>query len=316
MQSLTTFLSAIFGDAFAACGYDRSYGDVVLSNRPDLGDFQCNGALPAAREYKQNPRQIAQQVVDALSSRAPFAAVGLAGPGFINIRLSDPFLAQHTGRMAADARRGVPAVAESQTIILDYGGPNAAKYMHVGHLRSSIIGDSIRRIFRFAGDEVIGDIHMGDWGLQMGMLITEIERHDPTLPYFDPDFEGPYPAESPVTMDDLQVMYPAVTARCREEPIAKEAARQATMELQSGRPGYFALWQHIHDISVNAIHEDVDQLGVSFNLWLGESDVRDRIEPLVNNLLADGIALESRGATIVDVSRPDDSQESGPVFEG
>jgi arginyl-tRNA synthetase len=314
MQSLTTFLSAIFGDAFAACGYDRSYGDVVLSNRPDLGDFQCNGALPAAREYKQNPRQIAQQVVDALSSREPFAAVGLAGPGFINIRLSDPFLAQHTGRMAADARRGVPAVAESQTIILDYGGPNAAKYMHVGHLRSSIIGDSIRRIFRFAGDEVIGDIHMGDWGLQMGMLITEIERHDPTLPYFDPDFEGPYPAESPVTMDDLQVMYPAVTARCREEPIAKEAARQATMELQSGRPGYFALWQHIHDISVNAIHEDVDQLGVSFNLWLGESDVRDRIEPLVNNLLADGIALESRGATIVDVSRPDDSQEYPPLI--
>ena len=314
MQSLTTFLSAIFGDAFAACGYDRSYGDVVLSNRPDLGDFQCNGALPAAREYKQNPRQIAQQVVDALSSRAPFAAVGLAGPGFINIRLSDPFLAQHTGRMAADARQGVPAVAESQMIILDYGGPNAAKYMHVGHLRSSIIGDSIRRIFRFAGDEVIGDIHMGDWGLQMGMLITEIERHDPTLPYFDPDFEGPYPAESPVTMDDLQVMYPAVTARCREEPIAKEAARQATMELQSGRPGYFALWQHIHDISVNAIHEDVDQLGVSFNLWLGESDVRDRIEPLVNNLLADGIALESRGATIVDVSRPDDSQEYPPLI--
>ncbi len=314
MQSLTTTLSTLFGDAFAACGYDRSYGNVVLSNRPDLGDFQCNGALPAAREYKQNPRHIAQQVVDALPSRAPFAAVDLAGPGFINIRLSDHFLAAHTDRMAADARQGVPAVAESQTIVLDYGGPNAAKYMHVGHLRASIIGDSIRRIFRFAGDRVIGDIHMGDWGLQMGMLITEIERHDPTLPYFDPEYQGPYPAESPVTMDDLQVMYPAVTARCREDPAATEAARQATMELQAGRPGYFALWQHIHDISIAAIHEDVDQLGVSFDLWLGESDVRDRIEPMVNQLLAEGVAQESRGAIIVDVSRPEDSQEYPPLI--
>lgn len=314
MQSLTTYLSTLFGDAFAACGYGRSYGAVVLSNRPDLGDFQCNGALPAAREYKQNPRHIAQQVVDALATREPFADVGPAGPGFINIRLNDQFLARHAGRMATNERYGVPEVAEPQTIVLDYGGPNAAKYMHVGHLRASIIGDSLRRIFRFAGDEVIGDIHMGDWGLQMGMLITEIKRHDPTLPYFDPNFSGPYPAEPPVTMDDLQIMYPTVSARCREEPDAAEAARQATMELQAGRAGYVALWQHIHDISITAIHEDVDQLGVHFDLWLGESDVRDQIEPLVKQLLAEGIAQESRGAIIVDISRPDDNQEYPPLI--
>ena len=314
MQSLTHQLTEIFGDAFVAAGYERQYGEVVASRRSETADFQCNGALPAARVYQQKPRDIASKVIAALPERAMFAEVIPAGPGFINIKLSDQFLAGHIQRMAQDSRLGCPTVDRPRTIILDFGGPNAAKYMHVGHLRSTIIGDSLQRLFRFRGDRLISDIHMGDWGTQMGMLITEIERHYPDLPYFDENYTGPYPAGSPVTMDDLQVMYPAVSARCASDPAAAEAARLATKALHDARPGYRALWQHIRNISDEALQHDFSTLGVSFDLWLGESDVHDLIAPLIARLVAGGYTQESRGALIVPVNEPDDKRELPPLM--
>lgn len=317
MNALTEILTDIVGDAFEKGGYDRAYGEVVRSNRPDLGDFQCNGALPAAGEYGKNPRQIGQEVVDALRKAVDegvFAEVDLAGPGFINLRLSDQYLAAHVGRMAQDDRLGVTAVEQPRRVIVDYAGANVAKRMHIGHLRPTIIGDSIKRLFRFRGDDVLGDIHMGDWGLQMGMLIAEIERRKPDLPYFDADQSGPYSKQPPVDMDDLGEIYPAASERSKEDPDFREAARKATKELQAGRPGYRALWQHIVDISIDALKEDFDRLGVTFDLWLGESHANGRIEPIVKRLLAQGIAEESAGAIVVDVVQPDDKADIPPLM--
>lgn len=317
MQALTERLTDLFADAFADAGYDRAYGEVVASSRPDLGDFQCNGALPAASDAGQNPRQIAQAVVEAVDDDArseTFASVELAGPGFINIRLQDGFLAQQIEQMAADERLGVPAVAEPQRVVLDYGGPNVAKPMHVGHLRASIIGDSLKRLFGFRGDHVVGDVHLGDWGLQMGMLIIEVRRRYPDLPYFDPDYGGPYPDESPVSMADLQEMYPAVSARCKEDAEAMEAARQATKELQEGRPGYRALWQHFVDVSVATLKSDFEELNIEFDLWLGESHADPYIPELVEGLRAGGHAYESEGALIMPIDRPDDKTEIPPLM--
>lgn len=317
MKALTELLTGLLSDAFDAAGFDRAYGEVVRSNRPDLGDFQCNGALPAASEYGKNPRQIGQEVVDALREAIDdglFAKVDLAGPGFINLRLSDAFLAQHVQRMAGDERLGAPATPQPRHVIVDYGGANVAKPMHVGHLRSSIIGDSLKRLFTFYGDRVTGDIHMGDWGLQMGMLITEVQRRYPDLPYFDPDFEGPYPEESPVTMADLQEFYPHASARAKSDQVAMEAARQATKELQEGRPGYRALWQHFVDVSIESLRRDFDALNVHFDLWLGESHADPYIEAMIERLRKEGYAVESEGALIVPIHKPDDKTEVPPLM--
>lgn len=317
MQALTQRLTAIFADAFAAAGYGRAYGEVVPSSRPDLGDFQCNGALPAASDAGQNPRQIAQAVVDALDEEARteiFASVELAGPGFINIRLQDNYLAQHVQQMTADERLGVPPVDGPRRVVLDYGGANVAKPMHVGHLRAGIIGESLKRLFRFRGDHVIGDVHLGDWGLQMGMLIIEVCRRQPDLPYFDAGYTGPYPDESPVTMGDLQEMYPAVSARCKEDPETMEAARQATKELQEGRPGYRALWQHFVDVSIETLKRDYGDLNIDFDLWLGESHADPYIPELVEELKAGDHAYESEGALIMPVDRPDDKTDVPPLM--
>ena len=317
MKALTEKLSEYFAEAFVANGYERRYGEVVVSNRPDLADFQCNGALPAASEYKKNPRQIALEVIDALDEEIRagiFAEVGIAGPGFINIRLQDDYLAGHVEQMAADERLGVPLIAEPQRVVLDYGGANVAKPMHVGHLRAGIIGQSLNNLFQFRGDEVIGDIHMGDWGLQMGMLIVEVERRQPDLIYFDAGFEGPYPEESPVTMDDLQEMYPAVSARAKEDPETMEAAREATQALQAGRPGYRALWQHFVDVSIAALKRDYGELNIDFDLWYGESHAYPYVEPMIEALKAEGHALESEGALIMPVDRPHDTTEIPPLM--
>ncbi|MFW6063807.1 MAG: arginine--tRNA ligase [Chloroflexota bacterium] len=317
MKPITEKLSSLFSQAFATSGYDEVYGEVVPSNRPDLSDFQCNGALPAASEYKKNPRQIAQQVVDALDPQLReevFSEVSLAGPGFINLRLSDRFLAQHVDEMRRDDRLGVPVVSRPRKVVLDFGGANVAKRMHIGHLRPTIIGDSLQRLFRFRGDRVVSDIHMGDWGLQMGMLIKEIEHRQPGLPYFDADYSGPYPEESPVDMDDLQEIYPAASARTKSDPEALEAARLATKDLQDGRPGYRALWQHIVDVSIDALKEDFERLGVTFDLWMGEADAHPRIEPMVRRLVREGYAEESAGAIIVTIDEPDDKAEIPPLM--
>ncbi len=317
MEALTTRLTKLFADAFAALGLDRAYGAVVGSNRPDLADLQCNGALPGARQAGRNPRDLAQAVIAALDDagrQEMLAAVEVAGPGFINIRLRDDFLAQHVGQMSTDPRLGAPPVAQPRTVVLDFGGANVAKRMHIGHLRPSIIGDSLQRIFRFHGHHVISDIHMGDWGTQMGQLIMEIKRRRPDLPYFDPDYTGPYPDESPVTMDDLGEIYPAASERYKDDPAFAEAARQATKELQDGRPGYRALWQHFVDVSIVALKEDFERLGVAFDLWLGESHAHDWIAPLVEKLRESGVARSSAGALIVDVAAAGDKSEIPPMM--
>lgn len=316
MKGLTAILTDLVGEAFEAAGYARSYGEVVRSNRPDLGDYQCNGALPAAKEYGKNPRQIAQEAIETLqgANSGVFAEVTLAGPGFINLKLDDAYLAQHVQRMAGDERLGATPVARPRRVIVDYAGANVAKRMHIGHLRPTIIGDSIKRLFRFRGDDVLGDIHMGDWGLQMGMLIAEIARRQPELPYFDEAHSGDYPGKSPVTMDDLGEIYPTASDRSKNDPQFREAARQATKELQDGRPGYRALWQHIVDVSIEALKEDFERLNVTFELWLGESHAHDRIEPLVHGLVAGGLARQSEGAVIVDVAQAEDKAEIPPLM--
>ncbi len=314
MASITSILTDSVAKAFAAEGLPAELGQVRTSDRPDLAQFQCNGAMPAAKHAKAPPRQIAEAVAKRLEDDPRIARLEIAGPGFLNIDLTDVFLAEHINTAASDQRLGCPETDPTRTVVLDYGGPNVAKAMHVGHLRASIIGDSLRRLFAFAGDRTIGDIHMGDWGLPMGMLITEVQRLHPELPYFDPAATGPYPAESPVTIADLERLYPLAAARCKENAADLEEARRATAELQAGRPGYRALWQHFIDVSVAEMKRDFGALGVSFDLWLGEAAVNDLIPPMIEDLKARAIAEESQGALVVRVARDDDKTEIPPLM--
>ncbi len=312
--SLLADLSDIFGSAFEAVGLDAGYGEVVVSQRAELAQFQCNGALQAAKEARTNPRQLAEKVIAAVADPSPFAELAVAGPGFINISLTDHTLA---GRM--ELLRGAteveitPAARPLQTVV-DYGGPNVAKELHVGHLRTAAIGESLKRILRALGHEVLGDVHLGDWGAPMGQLIAELEDRHPELPYFDPSYTGPYPTESPVTIEDLNGLYPVAAARVAEEGDFAERARQATAELQRGRPGYVALWQHFRDVSVDAIKAVYDELDVHFELWHGESTVADRLDQLIERLLAAGVARRSEGAVVIDIARPDDKSDIPPLL--
>ncbi len=314
-MSLVSDLSELFGDAFAAAGVDRSDGLVVLSQRPELAQYQCNGALAAAKRAGRNPRELAQEVLDGLADRSPFESLEIAGPGFINIVVTDDYLARYAQVMEDDERCGIPSPEPHRKVLVDYGGPNMSKSMHVGHLRASIIGESLKRLFRIAGHDVTGDIHMGDWGMPIGQLIIELERRQPDLPYFDASSTGPYPDESPVTLDDLSEMYPVVVQRCKDDPDEAERARQATFDLQNGRLGYLALWRHYHDVSVAEQKKDFEALGVEFDLWRGESTVHDRLAPLVDRLTdADDLAYESEGALVVQVEQPEDKKEMPPLL--
>ena len=313
MSSLSGALTEDVARVFGELGLPAEYGRVTDSNRPDLGQFQCNGALAAAKAVKQNPRAIAEQVMGKLRALPQLRDISLAGPGFINLSLSDSALAEHANTMAADQRLSVTK-KQPETVVLDYGGANIAKAMHVGHLRAAIIGDSLRRLFGFAGDHTVGDVHMGDWGLQMGMLISELEIRRPDLPYFDPNFKGPYPNQSPITVTELEELYPTANAACKADPARMEGARLATAELQQGRPGYRALWQHFFDISVEVLKRDYGALGVHFDLWKGEAHVDPLIAPMVDKMKAQGIAVEDQGALIVRVERPDDKKEIPPLI--
>jgi arginyl-tRNA synthetase len=317
METLTQVLNEVMAAAFERAGYDRTFGTVAVSDRPDLAQYQCNGALPAAKAHREKPRDIAGKVVDALMGSAvplPLSEVSIAGPGFVNLKLDDAFLAQHVAKAAMDERLGCPAVAEPIKVVIDYGGPNVAKPMHVGHLRSTIIGDSIKRITRFLGYRAVGDVHLGDWGLQMGMLIAELRRRQPELPYFEPSRTADFPSVSPVGIADLQEMYPAASARAKSDPAAMEEARQATKELQDGRPGFRALWRHLVNESVAELRGDLGRLGVEFELWLGESDTQAAIAPLVQHLKAAGHAHESEGALVIDVTEEGDKEEIPPLI--
>lgn len=313
-MSLASYLSDLVGSAFAELDLDRSLGAVVPSNRPDLAQFQCNGAMTAAQSAGRPPRQIAEEVAAALARVPELSEVEVAGPGFVNLTLTDEAIAEWAGSMAADARLGVATAADPQTVIVDYAGPNVAKAMHVGHLRATIIGDSLARLFDFLGHKVIRDPHFGDWGLQMGLVIAELERRHPEWPYFDPESDGPYPDTSPVTLVELQEIYPTADRRAKEDPEFAEAARRATVDLQRKRPGYLALWQHMRAVSLDAQRQNFSDLGVDFDIWHGESDVADLLGPLVDRLRQVGAAEESEGALIVRVSEPDDNRDLPPLI--
>ncbi len=313
-MSLITDLSGRFSAAFESLGLDPLLGVVTVSDRPDLAQFQCNGALAAAKAAGRAPRDIAADVIEAVADPDVFEGLGIAGPGFINIDLTDAYIAARLAGLAGDPRFGHAPRSLDGKVLIDFGGPNVAKAMHVGHLRSSLIGDALQRVFRFAGYDVVSDIHFGDWGTQMGQLIIEAQLRKPDLPYFDPGFEGPYPAEPPFTLNDLQEMYPAVAARTKADPAEAERARQATLELQQGRPGYRALWQHFWDVSHDAQKRDFDQLGIAFDLWHGESTVHDLVAPMLERITRGGAALEDAGALIIDVGEPDDTKEVPPLL--
>lgn len=314
MTSLLSELCAIAGAAFAAEGLPAELGQVQVSDRPDLAQFQCNGALAAAKLAKANPRAIAERIRARLAESGMVAEAGIAGPGFINLRLKDEVLEARLQALAARPEHTAAQSGARKTLVLDFGGPNIAKPMHVGHLRSAIIGDCLQRLFRANGWNVISDVHLGDWGLQMGQLISEIAIRDPDLPYFDPADRSPYPDQSPVSMDDLERIYPEAVAACKKDPARLEAARQATVELQAGRPGYRALWRHFLKVSVEGLEREYDSLGVRFDEWKGESDADPLIPDIIEDLKQRGFARMDEGALIVDVAEPSDTSEVPPLI--
>jgi arginyl-tRNA synthetase len=314
MIPLTAELSARAGRAFAAEGFAEELGAVHLSDRPDLAQFQCNGALAAAKLAKANPRAIAEKIAAQLKTDSLFAKVEIAGPGFINLDVTDLELALRLTAMANDARLGAPETGSGKRLVIDFGGPNVAKPMHVGHLRSAIIGDSLQRLFRANGWHVVSDVHLGDWGLQMGQLISEIGHRGISPIYFDAGYTGPYPVQSPVTMEDLEEIYPAAAAACKADPTRLEEARFATAELQAGRPGYRAIWQHFVGESEVGLTREYESLGVHFDLWKGEAAVDHLIAPMVEDLKARGLAVMSEGALVIPVAEPSDKKEMPPLI--
>jgi len=314
MASITETLTGLFSRAFAHCGHEPRFGRVVESQRPDLCQFQCNGALAVAKAARKNPRAVAQEIVAALDKGDIIGNLAVEGPGFINITVSDSFLSGLLDSVRRDDRLGLPRPAESKTIVIDYAGPNVAKPMHVGHLRSAIIGQCFCNLLRLCGHKVIADNHLGDWGTQMGMLICAVREKYPGLSYFDESFSGQYPQEPPVSIDELEKLYPQASARCKADPAAMDQALRATLELQNGRPGYLALWKHFVAVSVERLKADLDKLGVTFDYWLGESFYQERMKSLVKRLRDRGIARESEGALVVDVAAEGDTKEVPPLL--
>ena len=314
MKKILDLLSAEVAKAFAAAGYDEKYARVSISNRPDLCEYQCNGAMAAAKEYHKAPIMIANGVVEQLAGSEVFGEVQAVNPGFINMKINDVFLSSYLNGMEADDRLGFEKAEHPKTIVIDYGGPNVAKPLHVGHLRSAIIGESVKRIARFAGHHVIGDVHLGDWGLQMGLIITELHERKPELCYFDENYDGAYPEEAPFTIAELEEIYPTASKRSKEDEPYKEAAMQATYELQHGRKGYQALLQHILNVSVTDLKRNYANLNVSFDLWKGESDAQPYIPDMVQKMKDDGFAYVSDNALVVDVKEDTDTKEVPPCM--
>lgn len=315
MKEILDVIKQELETAFEANGYDKKYAFVSLSNRPDLCEYQCNGALPAAKEYHKAPMEIAEAVAASLQSEPTFESVEACKPGFLNIKLSASFVASCLNEMAKDEGRfGLEESKAPKTVIIDYGGANVAKPLHVGHLRSAVIGESIKRIKRFIGDKVIGDVHLGDWGLQMGLIITELSLRQPNLCYFDESYEGEYPTEPPFTISDLEEIYPTASGKSKEDEAFKAAAMKATAELQQGRRGYRALLSHILNVSVTDLKKNYDNLNVEFDLWKGESDAQPYIPDMVEKMKADGYAYISEGALVVDVKEDTDKKEIPPCM--
>ena len=314
MKTLLDLITREMEQAFAAADYDASYAKVTLSNRPDLCEYQCNGAMAAAKAYKKAPIMIADDVVEKLKGSSCFEAVEAVKPGFINIKVNPAFVSQFLNDMAEDENLGVEKEDTPKTILIDYGGPNVAKPLHVGHLRSAIIGESVKRIMRYKGNCVTGDIHLGDWGYQMGLIITELQKRQPELPYFDDAFEGEYPEKAPFTIGELEEIYPTASAYAKEHEEYRENALHATYLLQNGHRGYRAIWKHIMNVSVTDLKKNYKNLNVEFDLWKGEADAQKYIPGMVEMLKEKGFAHYDEGALVVDVQEESDKKEVPPCM--
>lgn len=314
MKKILDLISEEMIQAFTAAGYRADFAKVTLSNRPDLCEYQCNGALAAAKTYKKAPIMIANEVVEKLKENDVFEDVQAVNPGFINLKLSGEYLADYLRRMQADENLSIEKAEHPRRIILDYGGPNVAKPLHVGHLRSAIIGESIKRMGRFLGHEMIGDVHLGDWGLQMGLIITELHERKPELVYFDESYMGEYPKEAPFTIGELEEIYPTASAKSKEDEAYREAAMQATYLLQHGHRGYQGILKHILEVSVTDLKRNYERLEVSFDLWKGESDAQPYIPEMVEYLKKNGYAYMDDGALVVDVKEETDTKEVPPCM--
>ncbi|MEY8352923.1 arginine--tRNA ligase [Lachnospiraceae bacterium 54-53] len=314
MDKLLSILTCEMGRAFEACGYERKKAAVAPSARPDLCEYQCSGAMALAKKLRKAPMEIAGSIAGKLKDSELFTRIQVISPGFINFNISEVFLASYLNEMMKDQHMGCAQSRERKTIVVDYGGPNVAKPLHVGHLRAAIIGESIKRIGRYMGHEMIGDVHIGDWGLQMGLIIAELKYRMPDLVYYDDEYRKKYPEKAPFTIADLESIYTAASARAKADEEFKEEARQATVFLQNRRPGYYALWKHIVNISVQDIRKIYDHLNVHFDLWYGESDAEAYIPDMIDRMRKDGYAYESDGALVVDVSSEDDEKEVVPCI--
>ncbi len=312
MEKILDIITGKMQQAFAAAGYDASFGRVTVSNRPDLCEYQCNGALAAAKQYKCAPIAIANAVAEKLS-KADFSMCEAVMPGFINLKLSDAFLREYLEQMRTQEDFGVQKIGAGHTIVLHYGGANVAKPLHIGHLRPAIIGEALKRLYKFFGYNAIGDVHLGDWGLQMGLIIAELQERQPELPYFDEAFTGEYPKDAPFTLDELEEIYPTASAK-KADPDFSHKAHEATFQLQQGRRGYRALWQHIMHVSVTDLKKNYDNLDVYFEKWLGESDADPYIPAMVEDMKARGIAVPSEGAWVIPVAEEGDKKEMPPCI--
>lgn len=314
MRTIIDLISEKVKDAFVQKGFEEKYGTVSLSNRPDLCQYQCNGALAAAKQYKNAPIKIANEVVELLHSNPIFKEITAIMPGFINITLSEEFIAQHLNEMEKSEAFGINKEEKPKTIVIDYGGPNIAKPLHVGHMRSAVIGESLKRIFRYMGNNVIGDAHLGDWGLQMGLVIAGLKKRNPDLVYFDDNYTGEYPKEAPFTITELEKIYPEASEYSKSNPEFKEEAKNITYLLQNGHKGYTAIWNHMLDVSVSDLKKVYETLNVSFDLWKKESDAQPYIPEMVQYLKDNNYARISDGALVVDVKEETDTREIPPCM--
>ena len=313
MKKILDILAEEFKGVFVECGYEEKYAMISVSNRPDLCEYQCNGAMAAAKQYKKAPIMIANEVVAKLQDSKIVENVSAVNPGFINFDLKPQYIAEYLNQMSKDEKLGLD-MGENKTVVIDFGGANVAKPLHVGHLRSAVIGESIKRILKYAGYNVIGDVHLGDWGLQMGLIITELECRKPELEYFDVNYEGEYPKEAPFTISELEEIYPCASGKSKEDAEYKKKALEATLKLQQGYPAYRALWKHIIDVSVEDLKKNYGNLNVSFDLWKGESDADEYIPEMLDILNSKNLLHESQGAMVVDVVEETDTKEIPPCI--
>lgn len=314
MKKILDVIAAELKPAFEESGYDTSYAKVVLSNRPDLCEYQCNGAMAAAKAYHKKPIDIANDVAEKAASSSMFSEITAVMPGFINIKLDGQWLADYMNGMSGAEKLGLEKPEHVKTVVVDYGGANVAKPLHVGHLRAAIIGESVKRMGRFLGHNMIGDVHLGDWGLQMGLIIEELRDRKPELPYFDESFQGEYPKEAPFTIGELEEIYPAASGKSKVDEAFKERAQTATFKLQSGYAPYRAIWKHIMNVSLADLKKNYSNLNVHFDLWKGESDAQPYIPALIQDLIDKGLAYESQGALVVDIAEETDTKELPPCI--